>query len=382
VQQEGQDSTPPVTDLPRTTPPADPVRRHEPDEVDLELEAELEAELVGVDLEDSGQTPAEVRKARLVMAARIVVSGLLLWLLLAKIGTNWSEALPDPSAGTFAWLAGAFILTFCGVVLSAVRWSTVLAALGQHPPFGRLLSLYLAGLFVGNVLPSTIGGDALRVSRLSRDTGEAPTTFASVVLERLTGWLVLPVITLAGLAVNPGLRELGNPSLIAFATAAGTLLLLGIVLALTSRKGEGIEARLEHNEGWRRFTTAVRYGIHRLLHEPAAAARILATGFAYQLILILSVLMAARALGLPAGAGPTALLAFVPAVLIAQVLPITMSGLGVREGLFVLFLHPLGVPKSQAIALGLLLYLLNLVVSLFGAPAFAVGHRSAGPAAR
>ena len=71
------------------------------------------------------------------------------------------------------------------------------------------------------------------------------------------------------------------------------------------------------------------------------------------------------------------LLAFLPAVLIAQVLPISISGLGVRELLFVLFLHPLGVPRSQAIALGLLLYLLNLVVSLLGAPAFAVGHSKA-----
>jgi hypothetical protein len=56
-----------------------------------------------------------------------------------------------------------------------------------------------------------------------------------------------------------------------------------------------------------------------------------------------------------------------------QVLPISMSGLGVREGAFVLFLHPLGVPREDAIALGLLLYLLNVAVSLLGAPAFAAG---------
>jgi uncharacterized membrane protein YbhN (UPF0104 family) len=332
------------------------------------LEAALEAELLAP-IDDPGETEAGRRKARLVMAARIIASLVVLWVLLTKIGTNWSEALPDASASTFAWLAGAFALTVAGVILSAERWRAVLAALGQRPPFKRLVSLYFAGLFVGNVLPSTIGGDALRVSRLSRDTGEGPTTFASVVL-------VLPVITLVGLVVNPGLRDLGKASFIAFVTAASTLVLLGIVLSLTARRGEGLEARLEHNQGWRRFTIAVRYGIHRLAHEPAAAARILATGFAYQLILITSVLMAAKSLGLPSSAGPTALLAFVPAVLIAQVLPITMSGLGVREGLFVLFLHPLGVPRSQAIALGLLLYLLNLVVSLLGAPSFAVGARS------
>jgi hypothetical protein len=158
--------------------------------------------------------------------------------------------------------------------------------------------------------------------------------------------------------------------------AAGTLVLLAVVLVLTGRQGSGIEAKLEQNEGWRRFTGAVRFGIRRLLREPAATARILATGFAYQLILIASALMAARALDLPSGAGPTALLAFVPAVLTAQVLPISISGLGIREGLFVLFLQPLDVPRSQAVALGLLLYLLNLVVSLLGAPAFAVGNRT------
>ena len=309
------------------------------------------------------------------MGARLVVSALLLWILTTKIGDSWNEAVPDATPRTLAWLGGALLLTLAGVVLSAVRWSAVLDALGLHAPFKRLLSLYFAGQFMGNVLPSTIGGDALRVSRLSKDNGEPPTTFASVVLERLTGWVVLPAITLVGLAVNPGLRELGRASAIAFATAAGTLVLLVVVLTLTFLTNSGIEERLEHNDGWKRFTTAVRFGLHRLRHEPAATARILATGLAYQLILIGSALMAARALGMPAGVGPTALLAFVPAVLIAQVLPISISGLGVREGLFVLFLQPLDVPQSQAIALGLLLYLLNLVVSLLGAPAFAVGQR-------
>jgi uncharacterized membrane protein YbhN (UPF0104 family) len=310
-----------------------------------------------------------------MMIARLGISGLLLWVLVVKIGDNWAEATPEFTPANVAWLLGALVLTFAGVLLSAARWSAVLGALGLHPPFNQLVSLYFAGQFMGNVLPSTVGGDALRVSRLAKDNGEPPTTFASVVLERLTGWFVLPVLTLTALVVNPGLRDLGRASTIAFATAAATLVLLGAVLLLTTRGDGPLEERLEQHQGWRRFTDAVHLGIRKLSHEPLATARILATGLAYQLILIASALMAAKALGLPADVGPTALLAFVPAVLIAQVLPISISGLGVREGLFVLFLQPLGVPQSQAIALGLLLYLLNLVVSLFGAPAFAVGNR-------
>src|ERR1700712_5604938 len=127
------------------------------------------------------------------MIARLVVSLLLLWILVIKIGDNWKQAAPDPKASTFAWLFGALVLTFGAVVLSAVRWRAVLSALDLHPPFNRLLSLYFAGQFMGNVLPSTIGGDALRVSRLSKETGETPITFASVVLERMSGWVVLPL---------------------------------------------------------------------------------------------------------------------------------------------------------------------------------------------
>ncbi|MCB1030572.1 MAG: flippase-like domain-containing protein [Acidimicrobiales bacterium] len=329
------------------------------------------------EVNDMGKV-VQASRQRMILLARIAISALLLWLLVTRIGSGWSEAIPHPTTTTFAWLGGALALTFIGVVVSALRWSAVLAALGIRYPFGRLLSLYFAGQFMGNILPSTIGGDALRVSRLSKDTGAPPTVFASVVLERLTGWLVLPVITLTGLIVNPGLRELGRASAVAFATASATLGLLIVVLVLTTRTGgslEVLENQLEHNEGWRRFTGAVRLGLTRLTRSPGATAKILATGFGYQLILIASALMTARALGMPAGVGPTALLAFVPAVLIAQVLPISISGLGIREGLFALFLHPLGVPQSQAIALGLALYLLNLVVSLFGAPAFAVGNR-------
>ncbi|HET7721980.1 MAG TPA: lysylphosphatidylglycerol synthase domain-containing protein, partial [Acidimicrobiales bacterium] len=99
-----------------------------------------------------------------------------------------------------------------------------------------------------------------------------------------------------------------------------------------------------------------------------------------QLSLVGAALCAAKAVGMGVAVGPTALLAFFPAVAIAQVLPIGISGIGIREGAFALFLGPLGVPTEQAVALGLLLYLLNLGVSLLGAPAFAFGGRGGRPA--
>jgi hypothetical protein len=313
------------------------------------------------------------RKQAVTLGVRIAVSAGMLAVLVAKVPSfDPSDLVPEWSWTTAAWLGIAAVLTLVGLILSAVRWQKVLDALEIRAGLPRLMSHYMAGQFVSNVLPTTIGGDVLRVSRLSRETGESPGTFASVVLERLTGWLVLPVITILGFTVNPGLRHLGTATRLALGLAFGTLLLLVTVLAAAGSRRIG--GRFATNAGWRRFVGAVHLGIDRLRSDPAAAANVLVAGFAYQLALVLAAVAAAQALGLKA-AGLTALLAFFPAVLIAQVLPISMSGLGVREGAFVLFLGPLGVAHDEAIALGLLLYLLNLIVSLLGAPAFAAGGR-------
>ena len=309
-----------------------------------------------------------------VLSLRIALSALMLVVLLRRMPHfRLEHLLPDWNRDTAMFLALAMVFTLAGIVLSTLRWRAVLSALGQDAKLGHLLSHNLAGLFVSNVLPTTIGGDVLRVSRLSRENGESTTSFASVVLERLTGWLVLPVITLVGFLVNPGLRQLGSATEVAFALSCGTL--VALVTVLLSVASHRFGSRVAGSGGWRRFASAVHLGMERLRRHPAAAFNVLVVGFAYQLVLVIAALMAAKAVGMSVAVGPTALLAFFPAVLIAQVLPISIAGLGVREGAFVLFLTPLGVPTEQAIALGLLLYLLNVGVSLLGAPAFAVGGR-------
>jgi uncharacterized protein (TIRG00374 family) len=313
------------------------------------------------------------RKQAMSLALRIGLSLVMLAVLVWRVPSfDLDQVVPPLSARTVLWLVVAAALTLAGLVLSALRWQRVLEVLGLHAGLRRLLSHYLAGQFVSNVLPTTIGGDVLRVTRLSRETGESPKTFASVVLERLTGWLVLPIISVAGFLVNPPLQHLGTATRAALGLAFATLLALGILLYAVA--DQRIGGRFAARDGWRRFAGAVHLGLDKLRHQPKAAANVLLVGFAYQLVLVLAAVAAAQALGVRP-AGLTALLAFFPAVAIAQVLPIGISGLGVREGAFVLFLGPLGVASEEAIALGLLLYLLNLGVSLLGAPAFAVGGR-------
>lgn len=311
---------------------------------------------------------------RLALALRIAVSVAMLGLLATRVH-DLSSLLPRWHPSTAAWMGAALLTTLTGILLAAWRWSRVLDALETPVAFRPLLSTYLAALFIANFLPSTVGGDVLRIRRMAQTTGEPTVTFASVVLERMTGWIVLPLISIVALTANPGLRA-GSHSRVATAVAVTTLVGLGGVLVAAGSTRLG--GRLVGHENWIRFLGAVHLGIDRIRRHPVKAASVLTAGFAYQLIVVLAAWFTAQALDVHLSS--TAALAFVPIVAIVQVLPLSLGGLGVREGALAFFLSPFGVPTGRGVALGLLLYLLNLVASLSGAPAFAMGGpRSSSP---
>ena len=301
------------------------------------------------------------------------MSAALLAFLVTKIPSGSIEP-KDTHAGTLLFLAAALGLTFAGFVLSAWRWQRVLAVFDVHIPLSTLLGYYLAGQFVGNVLPSTIGGDVLRISRASKTTG-GDIAFASVAIERLTGFVALPLLTLLGIAIKPSLLDVPH-TWIAILISLVTVAALLVILVVAG--SPHLAGRFAKHENWMRFIGAVHIGVAR--HAPRAAPR-------HQ--------RARRGDGLPAvgrrrgvvrgararrvGSRRARCSPSFPRSRWHRCCPISLSGLGIREGLLVLLLHPLGVPTGKAIGVGLLWYGMTLIVSLLGAPLFAVGHRDGKP---
>ena len=307
------------------------------------------------------------------LGIRIVVSAALLAVLVTKIPVD--DVQPkDTHTGTLLFLAAGLLFTFVGFVLSAWRWQRVFAVFDVHVPLRTLLAHYLAGQFVGNVLPSTIGGDVLRVSRAAKSTGIGDVAFASVVIERLSGFVALPLLSLVGFALEPSLVGLDH-SWIALLIAGATVVALVVILVVAA--SPRLAGRFAKRSNWMRFIGAVHVGVDRIRREPRRAFSVLIAAIAYQLSVLIAVYCAIHALGISLPNG--AVLAFLPAVASAQVLPISLSGLGIREGLLVLLLRPLDVPTGKAIGVGLLWYGMTLVVSLLGAPSFAVGQRPDTP---
>lgn len=276
---------------------------------------------------------------------------------------------------TVLLLAAAILTTFVGVVLSAWRWQRVLAVFDVDVPLRTLVSHYLAGQFVGNVLPSTIGGDVLRVARCSATIGSSTRSFGSVVLERLTGFVALPLLVFTGFALRPSLVD-AEHAWIALLIAGVTLGMLTVILFLAGHPR--LAGRFAEHSNWMRFIGAVHLGVDNLRRHRKLSISVLTTAIVYQTSVVLSVALIFRTLDLPipvAGA-----FAFVPAVAMMQVLPVSFNGLGVREGMLVVFLSSFGVSNGQAIAAGLLWFSATLAVSMLGAPSFAIGHRRRAPA--
>lgn len=313
------------------------------------------------------------RKGALNLAFRIALSiGILVFLFLT-VDFDTDKLLPEWTTETTVWLVAAFGLTLGALVLSVWRWWEVAQVLEiTDVKFSRYLSHYFAGQFLSNFVPTTVGGDFLRVRRLSKDSGQPPASFASVVFERLSGWLILPAISLAGFVLNPGLRRLESSSTLAFVVAGVTLVALVVVILVAG--SDRLGRRLERREGWFEWVNAVHLGLDSLRSHPRQIWRVIGSSFGYQLVLLAAAVCAAQALQIDE-VGPTALMALFPAVLIVQVLPLGIGGLGIREGALVLFFGPLGVEDERLIAFGFLLYFLTLVSSFVGLPALIFGGR-------
>ncbi|MEI7887604.1 MAG: lysylphosphatidylglycerol synthase transmembrane domain-containing protein [Actinomycetes bacterium] len=338
-----------------------------------EEEEEREAALLQIDgTRLAAQLPKNNwRSVLLRFAISLVFLGLLFWRL---PDVSLGDVIPEITSAAILWVLVAVLVHLVAYALQTVRWSTVSNTLGIGLPFKRMFSLLLAGEFVSNALPTSFGGDVVRVRRQGQATGDYADAFAGTALERLTGWLVLPVLSTAAMLIHPEFLQLGTASFVAVAINVSTVVaLIAILWAAGHKRGAG---RLIGQSGWKRYLAAVHLGVIAFKHHRGRVFEVLAAGLGFQFLQCVSVYAAGKALNIPQ-VTLLAALAFFPPTAIAQNLPFALGGLGIREAVFVLFFGAIGVPDATAIALGLLVYLIFVAASLAGAPSFAFGRTGA-----
>jgi len=269
-------------------------------------------------------------------------------------------------------LLSSVALYLLAQLVSTLRWRCLLQAEQINLSTWRLILLYLEGMFFNLMLPTVIGGDIVRGYQIFRLTQQKESSLASILVERLSGYVAL--IMIACIALILGYSYLHDPVTI-WLTVASAAGLIGIIAGLLNDRLQMLFFRLlnrtrlgRFNETLQRFYGALqRYWKHR-----RALLQAVGLSLILQSLVIMIFYLISRSLNLSVPLRYFFL--FVPLISVVSMLPISVAGLGVREGSSVYFFAKVGLDSAGAISLSLLWFAVTACCSGLGGIVFLVGH--------
>ena len=290
------------------------------------------------------------------LLVKVVVSVTLLWLVIREIdsaafGRHW-RVMSVSSFGI------ALVLLMLQGPTLALRWQVVLQSIGASLPLSRLVRASYVGLFCNQVLPTSIGGDAVRIWQAHRAGLDLRTAANSVFLERLSGLFVL---TLIPAMVLP---------LVWDEIPSATIRLGAIILPALSGSGLAAialfglrPARLNRLPFVREFGLLCA-DLRLVMASGASVAQLFVLGAASHLQAIAAACALGYGLGLPVD--PLLYVALITLSLLAAIVPISIAGWGVREGSMITLFTAAGGTAEGALALSVLFGIAMLAAALPG----------------
>jgi len=297
------------------------------------------------------------RRAKITSIARVGVSLALMGVIFYRM--DLSEFVGLMRGADARFLAIATGLVIVGLVIGAYRWQRLLRALGISVPLRTLVASYFVGLFFNNFLPTSMGGDVVRIYDVAQYSHRPSASAASVIAERALSSLAQGLIALLGLALGYDIaRRFAGEIAALFAV----LCLILLALLFGDRWGRGI-ALLRG-----RVREALESISFCLRNKPLALWVVFVSLFFHAVIVLIN-----YAIFEALGAHVSLVYCFlvIPVILFITLLPVSINGLGIREWAYIYFFGRLGLSMTEAVAASLLFFFLLILVSLIGGVIFA-----------
>src|ERR1051325_1315760 len=318
-----------------------------------------------------------MKKAKpiLILLAKIVVSMGLLAFFFSRI--HIERFFHTFASANFVYIGLAMLIYFVSQFLGAIRWKVLAEPLGFNTTLKLYFAFYLIGMLFNLFAPGTVGGDVRRIYYLARegdtdrDTRWGGSTMNSAVvvfIDRLIGMMVLIWVGALGLILFPQYTIPHAVRLLTFGLAAGFIaggLLLPVLRRVLPSGSNPMIVKVRvaigaYHSDWRAVLNSISLSfiIHFLqawIHLILAAALAIELPFSYCLIIY-------------------------PLVGTFSALPISLNGLGLREGGYLYLLGLIGINSEKGIAFGLLLFLVVVADSLIGGLVFLARKTPARPA--
>ena len=304
-------------------------------------------------------------KKRGAAILKAAVSGALLYVLFRRVDTGvFLETVSSINPSVIILLALAYIVLQC---LSTYRWSIVLRK-DADVRYTELLSIYFIGMFFNNFLPTLVGGDLVKGYYLYRKTEKGEIAFASIFMDRYSGFAALIAITLISLLFGWGfLHRIGGAGLI------WVFILLicgffGLSFIFWFERLHSFLANIIGHAGISGMNEKMD-SFYRVFMNYKGRREVLFKIFSLSLIIqsgvIICYFVLGRSVGIDVPVGYFFL--FVPLAIVFSMVPLSLSGLGIREGVFIFLFTKAGVSREAALSMSLIWFMVVAAVSMAGA---------------
>jgi uncharacterized protein (TIRG00374 family) len=302
-------------------------------------------------------------KRSLKIAATLLVTALAVTYILSKVDVGKTKDII--TSASVPWLLASAVLTIVTVPPMGWRWQRLLAVRGVHESVAWLTRTYFVSYAVGQVLPTSVGGDASRIFETSRrHPGRITPIAGSVLLERALGGAVTLVLAGVGLLLAIGRYPIGAYLWVELVFVLGMIAAAFVFFSRTVRRRlvflGGVARRLRVEKPAR----TVYEGLHGYRDHPGALLVVAVVSAAAQLTRVVAIYASGRAVGIDLSLLPYVVLG--PLLFLVMLVPFTVNGIGVREAFFVSFLGKLSIDHDHAFACGFLFFVMTILLALPG----------------
>ncbi len=296
-------------------------------------------------------------KKHLIFLAKLAVSVSLLALALNQMDlgqvTTRLELMKGPPL-----VAATACLAVQAIAIVTWRWHAILRLIYKAVMWMSLARMVVIGLFFNQVLPTTVGGDGVRIWLLSRTETPINVAFRSVVLDRVLGLFGLFLLCLA--ASLSLLISFGEGTVVLGMIFLSTMGIISIIYApFFLQLLQWLPfAKLRYQ------LSTFRKEIQSVLRAKTRLTILLSISVIGHILTCFAVWLTAWSFGIAIPLGPT--LAIVPPVLLAAALPISIAGWGIREGGMIFGLGMLGVSSGDAALVSVMIGLMGVTLGGLG----------------
>ncbi len=291
---------------------------------------------------------------------RVVATALILVLIMRSI--NAAQVWQVLKKTRLDYLAAALVLQFGSTAVSAYRWQMIMQNLHFGQNFAFYWRSYFKGMFFNQGLPTSIGGDAVRMLDIASRGFRKRDALYGVMVDRIIGLGALMSLTLLAYLLNPDIlpKQVHRPILLIISTGALGFFSIFFIKYFT----------------WlnRYPKLAIINNIAERLHQALSSKRLLlvVASLLIPMLALLGFFATGWALGLRVSL--MTYFAIVPPALVLTVIPISVAGWGVREGALIGLFSLIGVDKTAVLMMSLLYGLTLIIVSLPGLVTYLKGR--------